>query len=744
MASKDKGGDNGKSKTAKTEAKALLSEARARYKQCVEFEHENRRDYRDDMKFVHVPGEQWDELTRKERGTDRPMFEFNHTRVTVKNVINEMRSNRPTVKFHPTEDADKPIAEAREGIARNIWNQSDGDSVIDYAAEHQCGGGFGAWRIDTKYASEDSFDQDVMISAMQNPLCVYADFACQDPLKRDARFWFVHSRMAKDEYESKYKGKEIAEFEPEEIMELDEVDDDDRVWVAEYWKKVPTERHLCLYSDGSVIDKMAEPKYAAPEGVTLVQERKFMGTKIVQYILSGDAILEGPNDWAGSEFPFVIVYGDYTMVDGKVYWCGVGRYMKDSQRAHNWAMTSVIESIASAPTAKIWATPKQAEGLAGSWNTANKKNLPFQLYNPDPAVPGPPPRVGSADVPAALMQVSAMTTDEMKASSGIFDASVGAQGNETSGRAIANRAAQGRIATFNFPDNMLKAVKRTYEILNDLIPKIYDTRRTFRILGADGAEKYIQVNGIDAAGNLVNDLGRGKYDIVLTAGPNFATQRLEAAETYSQLAQGNPQVMAAAGDLIFKSMDLPFSEQIAERIRAILPPPIQQMLNKDKPIPAEVQAAMMQVDQAMQQVQQQGALVQQAQQEAVADKATADKAKADVQIAVANLKVQEANLATDVANFKTLVAQTQAQMAEKQATTDGENERESLTAQLQQALGQIQQEASAMLVQMAQTMAQIQASSAPQVIVPPRPKIKQIVRANGGFVPVYEDQQEVQ
>lgn len=719
--------------------KELLLEARKRYSQCVEFERDNRNMYREDMKFIHVPGEQWDETSKKERGKDRPMYEFNHTRVTAKNVINEMRANRPTAKFRPTEDNDKPVAEAIEGIAKNICSISDFDSVRDYAAEHQVGGGMGAWRIETKYIDDHSFDQDIVITPIHNPLCIYADYTCQDPQKRDANYWFVVTQITKESYQGKYKRKDVVEFSQDDLVDLDEVSEEGRVWVAEYWRKEPTERHICQLSNGAVIDK-ADPENVIPPGITVVNERKFVGTKIVQYVISDDAVLEGPNEWAGAMFPFVIIYGDYVVVDGKVKWCGVARYMKDPQRAHNWAMTSVFESIAKAGEEFSWVTAKQAEDQAVHWADADKRNLKYRLYNADPATGGAPPqRSGEPQVPVALMQAAQMSTDEMKASSGIFDASIGSTSNETSGRAIANRAAQGRIATFNFPDNMLKGARRTFEILGDIIPAVIDTPRAIRILGEDGAEQYIKVN------DGTRDLNRGKFDLTVTAGPSFATQRMEASEAYIGLAQGNPQVMAGAADLIFKAMDLPYSDLIADRMRLMLPPPIQAAINKDKPIPPEAQAALMQADMAMQQVQQQGQLVQQAAEEAKSEKSAADKAINDVKLQVAQLKVQEAQLAVDVANFKTLVAQEQAKAAQTQAAQGNENEKAQLSSQLDTALAQIQTDASQLFQQYATQLAtmhgQALSTAQPQVIVnnPPRKKRVRLTRVNGELVGESED-----
>jgi hypothetical protein len=164
-----------KRKTAKVDKeegspnKDLLSRIHDRYKLMTEADDENRRLALSDLKFLHVPGEQWDLKMKQERGSDRPCMEFNKLRVTVKRVVNDMRANRPQGKTRAVEDGDKDTADVMEGLIRNIWNVSDGDTIIDYAAEYQVGAGMGAWRINTKYSTDTVFDQDIVIEPIKNP-----------------------------------------------------------------------------------------------------------------------------------------------------------------------------------------------------------------------------------------------------------------------------------------------------------------------------------------------------------------------------------------------------------------------------------------------------------------------------------------------------------------------------------------------------------------------------------------------
>lgn len=643
-----------------------------------------------DLRFLHEPGQQWDERVKAERGDLRPMYEFNKLRITVKRIVNDMRANRPQGKVRAVEDGDKPTANVFEGLIRNLWNVSDGDTVIDHAAEYQVGAGMGAWRITTDYVADDSFDQCIYVKPIRNPFCLYADNSSQDLLKRDAMDWILTEKISKSAFEERWPGVDPISFDDVNFDDDEDWENEEKIRICEYWWKEPVEKTLLLLSNGATVDANTEdgqPEALKGAGLEVVKERRVKAYKIMMCIAGGgNRMLEQPTEWAGSEFPFVLVYGESVVIDGRTSWFGLTRFGKDAQKAYNYSRTNMIESVSLAPLAKYWATPEQAKGLTEQWAVAHKTNMPFQLYNADAKTGGAPPqRMGSADVPVALIQETQHSSEDIKAVTGIYDASLGAQGNETSGKAINARQRQGEIATFNYMDNMAKGIRRTWEILIDLVPKIYDTERSVRILGQDGAEDYAKVNAIDPqTGNAINDLSAGKYDVTVTVGPSFATMRQEAAEAYGELASRDPNVMMAAGDLVFKAMDLPYAEQIAERYQALLPPPIQQLITKGKQLPPEVQAALGQVQQAQQQVQQHGQLLQAAEQELKQLQASAQSDKAGAQLASANLKTQEAHLASLQKDLEAA----QAKLDNERALLAKETENAILRIQLAQAKAQ--------------------------------------------------------
>lgn len=730
--------------------KDLLVRIRERYKVMVEADRENRRLALDDLKFLHEPGAQWDATIKKKRGK-RPAYEFNKLRIKAKRIINEMRANRPQGKVRAVEDGDKDTAVTLDGLTRNIANVSKMDTICDYAGEYQVGGGMGAWRVETKYADDSVFHQDISVSPIKNPFCLYADPAATDPFKTDGEDWILTERISKAAFEQKYGKAKKVNFDDTEFDDEDDWVDEETVRVCEYWWREFYDKEIWQLADGKVIDS-TKPEAKLIDPSAIKRKRVVKCPQIMMTIVSGDAILEKPAKQAGKRHRFVQVHGEWIVLDGKVVWFGLVRHAKDAQRRYNVSQTAVTETIATAPQSKYWVTPEQAKGNTEAWNIAHEENLPFLVYTPDAKAPGPPQRMAGPDVPAALIQEAVMADQDMKDVTGVYDPALGAKSNETSGRAITRRAEQTEMVNFNFGDNMAKGVCLTWEIIIDLIPEIYDTERTIRILGVDGAEKYVKINTttdpktgqpvMDESGQPVmfNDLSRGKYDVTVTQGPSFSTQRQEASELYTQLLQGIPALGAVAPDLIVKTFDAPYSEEMAERLRMMLPPQIQQQLSEGKAVPPEAQAALAQAAQAMQMVQQQSQLVQAAAQEVEQNKAEAEKAKAQVDTAIANLKTEEARFEAQIAKALAGIAQKEAQIAQKGAEDGTEQDRASLGVELKDAIAQIQQGQAQFMQQAAAIIADLMARTQPQVVIPPKPRILRIERQNGAMVPIYDDQ----
>jgi hypothetical protein len=175
--------------------------------------------------------------------------------------------------------------------------------------------------------------------------------------------------------------------------------------------------------------------------------------------------------------------------------------------------------------------------------------------------------------------------------------------NERSGKAILARQKEGDVGTYHYGDNLARGVRHIARQLIDLIPKIYDTERIARVIGEDGETKMAKINPdqpqpvkeiIDERGIVVEKIYNpsvGKYDVVATTGPGYATKRQEALEAMAQLLQGNPQLWTVAGDLFVKNMDWPGAQEMSQRFKKTIDPKI---LAEDNKTP-ELQAAEQQI-----------------------------------------------------------------------------------------------------------------------------------------------------
>lgn len=555
----------------------LLKTVRTRFKRCIDHDSDQRQEAQADLKFAFVAGNQWDEQTKRARGL-RPCYEYNKVRQHIRQVTNDQRQNRPAIKIRAVEEGDKDTANTLQGLVRNIESVSNAERAYDTAFEIAVAGGFGGWRVVAQYADDDGFDQELRIKEVRNPFSLYLDPGAQEWDRRDALYGFVTEILSEGEFKVRYPKAKISSFEGDAEW-AGQWFFDEKVRVCEYWYKKPYNKTIALLSNGATVDKAeiadVQDELAA-EGVTVVKEREVQCMKVYQCIVSGAEVLSDPVEWKGKFIPIVPVWGDLVNIEGRDLFSGMVRFSKDAAKGYNFTRTMMVESVANAPKAPWLVTPKMLEGgFQKIWDEANVENFPYLPFNPDPNVPGGRPhRDPPPDVPASAIALAQLDNDDLKATMGQFDASLGKQSNETSGKAIIARQREGDNANFNYIDNLGRAIKYTGEILVDLIPHYYDTPRTIRILGEDGAEEYAQLYGetLDQqTGQMVkvNDLSRGRYDVTVSVGPTFATQRMEAAELLTNIMQSAPDTAPILADLVVKNMDGPGTDEASKRLRRL-------------------------------------------------------------------------------------------------------------------------------------------------------------------------------
>ena len=81
----------------------ILSRARKRFDRAEEHEQDNRLAYRADTLFVRAR-DQWPENIRKQREQEgRPCLTIDKLGPVVRQVVNDARQNKPSIKVHPVD-----------------------------------------------------------------------------------------------------------------------------------------------------------------------------------------------------------------------------------------------------------------------------------------------------------------------------------------------------------------------------------------------------------------------------------------------------------------------------------------------------------------------------------------------------------------------------------------------------------------------------------------------------------------
>ncbi|PAP94000.1 portal protein [Mesorhizobium wenxiniae] len=597
----------------------LLRAALDDFQACEDAESTNRTTALADMTFSRL-NDQWPADVAKQRQVEgRPCLTINKLPTFIRQVVNDARQNKPSIKVHAADSgADPATAELINGLIRNIEYASNADTAYDTATECAVSGGFGYIRVGMDYAYDDAFDMDITINRVSNPFSIYGDPNSRNADSSDWDKAFVVDRLSKEQFKAQYGDKAQVDWDDASWNDVSTSwRDGDFVTVAEWWTREEVERPIFQLSDGSVHDMEAmqseQMQFLLSTGqIKVVRERQAKSCKVTQRIMSGAEILE-TRDWPGRYIPIIPVYGDEFDIEGKRYFRSLIHNAVDAQRMFNYWRTASTELVALAPKVPYIGEQGAFDVDQERWNTANTKSHPYMEYKKGALPPQRQPLdMGTA---AGALQEALNASDDIKSIIGLYDASLGARSNETSGRAIMARQREGDVSTFHFIDNMSRAIRHTGRVLIDLIPKVYSGERIIRIIGEDGTQEakpinkeYPQVDPktgqpmVDEQGQAImamHDLTAGKYDLTVTTGPSFTSRREEAAASMTEMVRAFPAAAPIIMPELAKQLDWPGADKIADKMEEMasgqVPPELQKQMQ-------EMQAQMQKLAQENQQL----------------------------------------------------------------------------------------------------------------------------------------------
>lgn len=664
----------------------VIQEARERYERAKDAWSPIYAQAREDLRFSDpTDPKQWPDDVIRERkmaeGGARPCLTFDQTGQFVRQVVNQARRNKPAIKYLPVDDESDPkLAEVLQGLARQTEYASRADVAYINALGQATRGGIGYFRLLMEEVRDAPVkgQQCAKIARIPDFETALPDPDFMEPDGSDAMFGFIEEMIPRARFRKLYKNAQEVDFDSDGWYTKD------HVRVCEYFRVVETNRI-----------KVDEREYSEDEYWSLAKEdeefakspKEAKPRRIVEhYKISGEEILE-QSIFPGEYVPLFPVLGNEEWEEGKRRLSGCIRTARDAQVTYNFERNAAYEAVALGPKAPWLAANEAIEGNEAFWKQANRGNLAYLPWNhiDDNGNPIPQPsRVQPAGIAVGWAQLAEASKQDIQAALGQYQASIGNNPNQQSGRAVMALQDKADVATYHYVDNLALSIAHCGRVLTQIWPVIYDEEQVIRIIGEDDEPEFVTVSPDSPRAyaeqqmpggqkRIVINPSVGRYDVRAVVGPAFQTRQVEAAAEIGEIVNGNPQMLALLGDMWVKMRNFPEADKIAKRLKAMLPPQVQQ---------AEAEGEQQQIDPARVQM-----ALQQAAQEI--DQLRAELQKAQSGMGKAQL---DAQVKLQLAQFDASIQQMQIESAERIAAlqADAAHDREELKGLVSMLLQKMQ------------------------------------------------------
>lgn len=580
---------------SETEKQALMAKIRKRAAIGKTYWQENWENAERDLNFLD--GKQWSAAERKKREKEgRPCITNNVLPTFVDAVIGDARQDRSRIKtlqtgFKTTTDlktaSDLKIAnvegtksytlsEAMDGILRQVEYTSDAETSYDTALENSVQSSLGYLRVYSDWTDEKSFEQRVLIKNIDNQFNVIMDPLATEFDFSDANWCIIDSLVDKDDLERDHPGINLS-FDG--LTDGADWITDNGIRVSEYMEREPYMATIHLMSDGSVLEDENYAKIGdelKKKGVTSINTRKARLHKVTWRKVTGRDVLEGPITLPCSTIPVVPVFGKRIVIKNRKQYKSFIRNGLDAQLQANYFESAATESVSLSPKSPFIASAIHVEDNLNDWQDANKETKAVLVYKPMHDQDAGPRRQAPAMVPAAEITMGLNAIDKIKSTLGMYDASLGAAGNETSGKAIIARQRQGDRGSYAFIDNLNKSKRRVGKLVIEWVMNTYDTERVEKLRFDDGSEDYIVLNQMirdEQSGEWfkTNDFSVSSFEAIVDTGPSYATQRAESADILMNFSQAFPTIAPLIADLVAANLDINGAKDISQRIKKTQP-----------------------------------------------------------------------------------------------------------------------------------------------------------------------------
>lgn len=583
------------------------------------------------LKF-YVGGElQWDEATLSLRkAKNRPVITINKCKPAVDQIEGDIRLNPPGPQVHPVGGgADKDGADIREGLIRETEYRSDAKTAYSTAGKYSAASGYGVLELCTEYVDDRSFAQRLRIDSVEDPSSVFFDPTARMANRQDA-MWAGKIRMySKDEYASIF-GKSRRVLQPHglqnamgwmsdalgvanDVAQLREWTGagEGPFYVCEFYYVDIETKKLRMYTD-HIARFDDEP---VPRGVRARDGEDSVRTvgrrTIKKYVVDAFEVLD-ETEWPGSLIPLFPILGPEVYIEGKLHRLSLIEPAMNSQETLNYLATTLTELAGMMPKAPFIGWEGQFDDPR--WASANSEMWAYLEIKPTYGVnsdgqqellPAPQRNTWEAPIQWLLASLSYFS-DSIKATTSIYDPSLGQQKGDQSGAAIEQLRSESNVGNFSYSDNLHRGIAVMYREMVNIFPKIMDGPRVVSIIKPDSQHEAVEINQefgqVDQDGKKKksNSLTLGEYSCRVEVAKSWDTRQQEAVDVLGNFFKAAPQALAQPGVAAQFLRMIGDGNPAVESLADLLGPQTQGQESN----PAQLQGQLQQLQQQNQQLQQ--------------------------------------------------------------------------------------------------------------------------------------------
>ena len=656
-----------------------VKDAQELYCEALDASRDQRRQAEEDLEFSDPSDpRQWDEAIKRQRETDpggvRPCYVFDQTNQYVSNVAGQVEQNPPALHALPVGDgADKRVAEKLDGFFRHIEHTSRAQQHYARALTSAARTGVGYLVVRPEYVNRALNWQEPRIGSEGDPLRVVFDPWSVEIDGSDATFGFILTPISHREWDRQFKGKDKVSFGDTESRSRDERES---ILIAEQWRTDSRTKNMivCIGQDGDETALEEDDYWAACQraGVQLEVRGTYKDkVSCVKWArMSGADMLTEETEYPASGIGIIPVYGYVGWSDGRMRYCGIPRRAMNPQRSYNYHMSEMHVYMGQAPKSPWIAAAAALRGFEPLWDRASVDSRAYLPVNHVDELGNQIPMPVRTPLAVNLqnhMAGAERAIGDIQASLGMYQASLGAPSNESSGVAIDARKQQGEAATAHFPAHLAASLGQVGKLCMEMIPRLLDTKRQLRILSIDQTPATVTTDPMQAEAFRETDAGLvinpnvGRYDVRVVVGASFATQRSQAQAAFTEMMRANPALAPALAPLWAQTLDVPHADKLAQVLTAVAPPEVKAILSPEsdkQPKTADLMAQVQQLQHGLQEAIQHAQDAQQDADELRAEKEARDDENAIKAYDAATKRMVGLKDAINPADVQQIVVQT--------------------------------------------------------------------------------------